>query len=205
MFVEFKQGDEIVKHSEDPVDQEGICWALSMKWLALSLHGKSDEQQGRIGQLKAWVKNAISLQRDYALLHTVSDTSSFNNPGVIKTAGLVQFFGSRLSIQIDKTEKKKIMMTMDSGLGNLDAVAERLRTAGTGHILSFQYPNGKGHAMATRARSSGFWWVFGNETFLFDPNEGECDLTSDSVKRVLTGHFKSTNATSLFICKVAKS
>src|SRR5215203_5877138 len=117
MLVTFKQGDEIPKHSQDAVDQEGVCWALSMKWLALSLHGTSDEQQGRIGLLKAWVPHAITLQREYAALHSASSASAstYSNPGAIKTAGLVQFFGRGLSTKIDKSEKTKILMTMDSG------------------------------------------------------------------------------------------
>jgi hypothetical protein len=202
MFVKFVQGEEIAKHSSDAFDNEGVCWALSMKWLAVSLAGTSDEQAGRIGQVREWVPEAIVLQRDYARLHAATDASSYENPGAVKAATFVQFFGARLGLEIDQTVKTEVMISTDASQSRLDAIVERLRTGGTGHMLSFQYPSDKGHAMATRARKSGFWHLVTNETFLFDPNGGELDMSQSTLKKFLGDHMTAHSATSLFCIKV---
>ena len=181
----------------------GVCWALSMKWVHLSLSGNSDEQQGRIDILKGWIPTAIALQAEYQTLHSiVSPNASLVNTNVLKVAGLIQFFGARIGIEIDQRERTEVLMTMNDTLNNLDQIAERLKTPGTGHILSFQYKNGTAHAMATRARSAGFWNTVGNSTFLFDPNGGELDMNKDIQKGYLRNHFTTNNANTLLIVKV---
>ena len=205
-MISFNQGVEIARHSSDEVDNEGVCWALALKWLSLSLGGKSDEGRTRIGTLRSWVRNAIALQRHYREVHHRLDeehNTSAPNYAATKALGLIEVLGRNVDLQIDRTVRSEILMTTDSSLGNLDGIVERLATAGTGHLLSFQM-NDSGHAMAARARSSGFWHTFGDPICLFDPNAGETFLSKASTKTFLRDYFKEKGVNTLLIVKVKR-
>ena len=203
-MIEFKQGVEIAKHSSDKLDNEGVCWALSLKWLSLSLGGKSDEGVTRIGTLRAWVPDAIALQKRYREVHEEIDKhqdTTDRHYGATKAAALIEALGRNVNLQIDRSVRDQILMTMDSGLGNLDALVNRLATAGTGHMLSFQMKD-SGHAMAVRARSSGFWHTFGDPICIFNPNGGETFLSKANTKTFLRNYFGSEGVKTLLIVKV---
>ena len=171
MLVPFKQSDY-------SGIGKGVCWALSLKWVQLALSGKCDNQSARIEMLKAWVPQAIKLHAKYHEFSVAleSEDLGYVNKGVQIDIALIEYLGARIGIKIDRTKVKEVIMNTTDTLENLDAITERLRTPGTGHILIFSYSDGTGHAMATRARKAGLGHKLRNATFLFDPNEGEVDL-----------------------------
>ena len=177
--VVFNQNEEIPKHSTDKVDQEGICFALSMKWLSLSLYGQSDEQESRIARLKDWIPVAIQVQREFRKI--------FSNPeynATVRILVAMQVIGGVMNIKPATTDNVRDYMTVVPG-STVDELVERLRKPGAAHLLCLVYDDGSGHAMATRARSMSFWYLTYPEIFFFDPNNCEIDYNTTGMTFLL--------------------
>lgn len=200
--IQFDQSELLKVQGEE--DNKGVCWALSMEWLRLSLSGASDAQAQRITSLTRWMPRAIAVQKQYEGMHQNTEPPpGMKNPGLLKALAMLEIVAKRVGgIELDRSSKTEIVMSMNATCDNIDAIVERLRTPGRGHMLSFQYKRGTGHAMATRARKEGFWYKMSPETFLFDPNGGELDMNAATLKNYITSHMKNNDASSLVITKM---
>lgn len=199
-FFKFSQVSLLKKQGQT----EGVCFALSLKWLLLSLSGKSDEQALRINILTEWVPQAIATQKKYVELHgNVVASVDVENSIMKKKLALLNYFAKQIgAFEVDKSNVREIFMLMDASCSNIDAIVARLRMPGTGHMLSFFYSDNTGHAMATRTRKEGLWYKIAPATFLFDPNEGEVDLDAVRLRNYLMSHMQSRQGSILMIVKM---